>query len=274
MSAPALSEPETRWVEVNGARCRVWERGEGPRIGFLAGFGGLPRWPRFLDSLAAHYRITAPSVPGQPGALGHDRLDTPLDWILATRELLERAGLTAAPLIGASFGGALAADVAALWNHLRTPLVLVAPLGVYHESAPVTDVWAQRPGQAAALLCNDPANYLAHVSPPPDLDPVPDAGERLEWEIEQVRSATAEARLLWPMCDTGLEKRLPRIEAPTLVVWGDRDQVISPIYSEVFSERIGGEVERETVSGAGHLVYLDAPEALSGMIHRFLARCA
>ena len=41
-------------VDVNGFPRRVWSKGSGPELGFLAGFGGLPRWMPFLDELAEH----------------------------------------------------------------------------------------------------------------------------------------------------------------------------------------------------------------------------
>ena len=69
--------PETSTVEVNGFPCRVWRQGSGPKLGFLAGFGGLPRWIPFLDRLAAERTVIVPSLPGFPGATGHNRLDSP-----------------------------------------------------------------------------------------------------------------------------------------------------------------------------------------------------
>ena len=50
-----MSEPKTTTVDVNGHPCRVWTKGSGPKIGFLAGFGGLPRWIPFLDRLAERF---------------------------------------------------------------------------------------------------------------------------------------------------------------------------------------------------------------------------
>ena len=62
-----LSEPETFSVELNGFSTRVWRKGEGPKLGFLAGFGGLPRWIPFLDQLARERTVIVPSLPGFPG---------------------------------------------------------------------------------------------------------------------------------------------------------------------------------------------------------------
>src|SRR5262249_60214978 len=80
-----LSEPQTETVEINGFSCRVWRKGSGPKLGFIAGLGGLPRWIPFLDRLAGRPRGVVPSLPGHPGALRHHLLDNHLDWVAARR---------------------------------------------------------------------------------------------------------------------------------------------------------------------------------------------
>ena len=59
-----MSEPQTLTVDVNGFPCRVWRKGSGPKLGFLAGFGGLPRWVPFLDRLSEKRTVIVPSLPG------------------------------------------------------------------------------------------------------------------------------------------------------------------------------------------------------------------
>ena len=89
-----VSEPQTLTIDVNGFSTRVWRKGSGPKLGFLAGFGGLPRWMPFLDELAKRRTLIVPSLPGFPGGdRGHTVLDTHLDWMLAVREILEKAEL-------------------------------------------------------------------------------------------------------------------------------------------------------------------------------------
>ncbi|HEU0156748.1 MAG TPA: hypothetical protein VFQ82_11810, partial [Stellaceae bacterium] len=104
-----MTEPVTSSVEVNGFSCRVWTAGHGPKLGFLSGFGGLPRWIPFLDELARARTVVVPSLPGFPGGdLGHLVLDSHLDWVLAIRRLLDKAGLDGADLVGSSPGAAFA----------------------------------------------------------------------------------------------------------------------------------------------------------------------
>ena len=258
-----MSEPNERTVEVNGEPCRVWEKGEGEKLGFLAGIGGLPRWTPFLDRLAERCHVIAPSLPGFPGALGHTELDSQLDWVLATHDALQGAGLDGADLIGVSVGGALAADVAAIWPGMVRRLVLIAPLGLFDESEPVADIWAQRPGGIPELVCADPRNFTT-------LTAVPDGADELEWQILQLRAQEAAARLLWPLSDTHLRKRLHRITQPTLLLWGGADRVVPVSYAERFATEIAGPTEIQVIPDAGHLAELDAPEATSAAVSAFL----
>jgi pimeloyl-ACP methyl ester carboxylesterase len=260
MSGP----PAERSVRVNGAPCRVWEAGEGAPLGVLAGLGGAPRWSPFLARLCERRRVVVPSLPGFPCALGHDRLDDLADWVAATLDLLEGAGLRGADLVGLSVGGALAAEAVAFSPGLARRLVLVAPFGLFAEDEPVADVWAQRPGALPALLCAHPERLLEETAPPPGADAV-------EWQLAQVRAMEAAARLLWPTCDRGLAKRLHRIQVPTLLVWGDADRVVPPGYAKRFAAGLGGPNELRLLPGAGHRADLDAPDALAEAVLRFLA---
>src|SRR5512146_63547 len=129
-----VTEPETSTVELNGFSCRVWTKGSGPKLGFLAGFGGLPRWIPFLDALAKERTVIVPSLPGFPGGeRGHSVLDSHLDWVLATHQLLQKAGLGGADLAGSSVGGSLAAEVASIWPGAIGRLALIAPFGLFDE---------------------------------------------------------------------------------------------------------------------------------------------
>ncbi|HRD74981.1 MAG TPA: hypothetical protein PK264_03440, partial [Hyphomicrobiaceae bacterium] len=85
-----MTQPATTTVEINGQQCRVWSKGKGPKIGFLAGFGGLPRWMPFLDKLAESRTVIVPSLPGHPGALGHTKNDSHLDWVVTVKELVDK----------------------------------------------------------------------------------------------------------------------------------------------------------------------------------------
>ena len=163
-----MSEPEELSVEINGFSCRVWRTGQGPKLGFLAGFGGLPRWIPFLDALARERTVIVPSLPGFPGGeRGHTVLDSHLDWVLAVRQLLLKAGLDGADLAASSVGGSFVAEVAAIWPAAVRRLALIAPWGLFDEKDPMTDPWAQRAPDVPGLLCADRRERtLARPGPP------------------------------------------------------------------------------------------------------------
>ena len=258
-----VSDPATRTVAVGGQACRVWSKGEGEPVGFLAGIGGLLRWTPFLDRLARSRTVIVPSLPGFPGAgRGHDSLDTLLDWLLATHDLLDEAGLSGHDLVGVSIGGTLAAEVAAAWPAMVRRLVLVSPLGIFDEAEPVCDIWAQQPGVQGDILCSNSENYAAATA-------LPDGEDLAEWQIQQIRANEAAVRILWPLSDTGLAKRLPRIHHDTLILWGEADRVVPPSYAERFAEGILGRTTVRAVSNAGHLADIDAPDEVAARIFDF-----
>jgi pimeloyl-ACP methyl ester carboxylesterase len=255
-----MTEPKISTVEVNGFSCRVWTAGSGPKLGFLAGFGGLPKWVPFLDALAQTRTVIVPSLPGFPGGeRGHAVLDSHLDWLLATRQILEGAGLAGADLAGSSVGGSLAAEVAALWPAMVKRLALIGPFGLFDESDPATDPWAQRPGDVPGLFCADPAKWEA-------LKAMPEGHNDPEWPIEQTRANEAAARIFWPLGNTKLEKRLPLITAPTLLVWGSEDRLMPRSYADKFAADISGKTEIALIAGAGHLAELDKPDETAAAI--------
>ena len=260
--ARLVSEPRERTVGAGGVSCRVWEQGAGAPVAFLAGVGGLPRWTPFLERLARTRRVIVPSLPGFPGADAVGALDEHLDWLLATHDLLAAAGAEGADLIGVSVGAALAADVACVWPDAVRRLVLVSPLGLFDAADPTADLFAQGPGNLGALLCNDPATWDAHVA-------LPESADRVEWTVVQVRAQEAAARLLWPVGDTRLSRRLHRLARPALLVFGGADRVLPAGYRGLWARALP-DAAVQVIEGAGHQLDLDAPEVAAAAIHAFL----
>jgi len=259
-----VSEPATSTIDINGYATRVWRKGKGEAIGFLAGYGGLPRWVPFLDRLAERRTVIVPSLPGFPGGdRGHAVLDTHLDWVLAVRDLIDKAGLAGADLVGSSVGGSFAAEVAAIWPEKVKRLALIAPFGLFDAKDPATDPWAQKQDDIAGLMTADPAVYKK-------LKEMPAGANSIEWPIEQTRAAEAAARIFWPLGNTRLEKRLPSIKAPTLILWGERDRVMPKSYAAAFAKAMKAKTETKVIAGAGHLAELDKPDEVAAAILAFM----
>jgi pimeloyl-ACP methyl ester carboxylesterase len=178
--------------------------------------------------------------------------------------LLQKAGLEGADLAGNSVGGSFAAEVAAIWPHAVRRLALIAPWGLFDEKDPMTDPWAQRAPDVPALLCADPERWN-------QLKAEPEGANSPEWPIEQTRANEAAARAFWPLGNTRIEKRLPLIAAPTLLIWGEDDRIMPRGYADRFAAAIAGRTEITTIPGAGHLAELDKPDEVAAAILRWMA---
>ena len=256
MTAAGVKESSVR---IGGEQIRIWEKGSGEPLGYLAGLGGLLAWTPFLDKLAERRRVIVPSLPGFPGGgLLHKQLDSLPDWVICMLDLLEAAGLEGRELVGHSVGGMLAAEVAAFSRASLKSLVLIAPFGLYDEAEPPMDPWARRAPEIAPMMSTKPAEYAkARLTPPAGLAP----DEATEWAIVQARATESASRLLWPLGELGLWKRLHRVSCPVKLVWGAEDRVMPASYAKRFAQGLGGGTEIKVSPGAGHALDFDAPEA-------------
>jgi pimeloyl-ACP methyl ester carboxylesterase len=180
--------------------------------------------------------------------------------------MIEQLGDEPVDLVASSVTAPLAAEVAGLARDRVRRLVLVAPFGIYEDAHPTADLWAQRPGPDVLpnLLCNDPQRWMKQWQ-------MPEGEDAVEWGLFLTRSMEAAARYLFPMGNTGIEKRLYRVTQPTLLIRGADDRVMPQWYQQRFAERLAGPVATHTVANAGHAVDLDQPDELARQINAFLA---
>ena len=127
----------------------------------------------------------------------------------------------------------------------------------------MTDPWAQRAPEVPGLLCADPERWN-------QLKAEPEGANSPEWSIEQVRANEAAARIFWPLGNTRLEKRLPLITTPTLLIWGAEDRLVPRSYTERFAAAVAGETRIAIIPGAGHLAELDKPDEAAAAILRWM----
>src|ERR1700682_861332 len=126
--------PSEQIVELQAGKwkTRVLSAGEGEPVVFLHGAGGL-LWDPFLDSLAERYHVIAPQHLGSGTSQGIEHLEDLLDLVLYYCELFDVLGLPAPSMIGHSFGGMVAAEIAAVNPERLRKLVLLAPIGLWRD---------------------------------------------------------------------------------------------------------------------------------------------
>ncbi len=248
-------------------RIRVHTRGSGPALVFLHGPWGHT-WDPFLDELASSFTVHAPEHPGTtPDA--HDdiyQLDNLWDLVLCYDEVFSALGLERAVLVGHSFGAMLACELAAAYPARVTHQALIAPLGFWRDADRVVNWMMLDPARLPEYLFRDPksepARRMFGVSADPDVAIA--ARVRLAWAMGST------GKFIWPIPDKGLKKRIHRVTAPTLLVWGKEDRIVPPVYADEFSRRIRG-ARVQTVDGTGHVPHLEQPQTVARMIREFVA---
>ena len=81
------------------------------------------------------------------------------------------------------------------------------------------------------------------------------------------------AKFVWPIPEKGLSKRLHRIDAPMLIVWGKQDRLVSSAYATEFGRRIAGS-RVEIIDECGHIPQLEQPEQTYALVGEFLGIAA
>jgi pimeloyl-ACP methyl ester carboxylesterase len=258
---------KTRTVETRkGARCRVLEGGSGMPVVFLHGAGGLLADNPFLDRLAARYHVFAPELPGYAESTGEELLEDMLDFTLHGWDVVAALGLARPHLVGHSMGGMIAAEMAAVAPHDLDRLVLVAAAGLWIEEHPIPDIFALLPGQLVELLFQDPDKGQALLTGGVDFS---DMEAFKAFYLGQQRRLAMAGKILFPIPNRRVSKRLYRVTAKTLVLWGEADRLIVPAYAERWGRLIPGATV-QTIPDAGHMLPYEQPETFVDALTRFL----
>ena len=250
----------SRLIDVAGGRAkiRVHEAGDGAPLLFLHGAGGLMRDDPFFAALASRYHVYAPMLPGYEDSSGEERLRTMLDITLHQFDVMEALSLSKPLLVGLSMGGMIAAEMAALAPNEIERLCLIAPAGLWLDATPVTDMFALLPQEFPSYLFHDVLKGAALMTPGGDLN---DVKFLADFMVMNARRLGTAGKMLFPIPDRGLRERLYRVKARTIVVWGESDRLIPPVYAAEFQKEIAGS-RVVMVPKAGHLVGHEQPEAV------------
>jgi pimeloyl-ACP methyl ester carboxylesterase len=258
---------KARTIETRkGARCRVLEAGSGMPVVFLHGAGGLLADNPFLDALAARYHVFAPELPGYGESTGEDLLEDMLDFTLHGWDVVGALGLARPHLVGHSMGGMIAAEMAAIAPNDLDRLVLASAAGLWIEEHPIPDIFALLPGQLVELLFQDADKGQALLTGGVDFS---DMEAFKEFYLGQQRRLAMAGKILFPIPNRRASKRLYRVTAPTLVLWGGADKLIVPAYAERWARLIPG-AQVQIIPDAGHMLPYEQPEIFVDAISRFL----
>jgi pimeloyl-ACP methyl ester carboxylesterase len=277
-----------RWIDVEGSPVNVVElgpeRGDSTAqpIVFVHGLSGS--WPNWLEQLpvfAAEHRVVTLDLPG----FGHSPMPAQtlsISGYASTLErLLDELGIDAAAVVGNSMGGFIAAELAIAFPQRVERLVLVSAAGLstYNHRGSLAALPAMRRLErilmatgAWAATKSDSVVSRARLRDAA-LGVVVRHPERLDAALaaEQVRGAGKPGFIqgLEAVLDYDIRDRLREIACPTLIVWGERDRLISVRDADVFAELIPN--SRKVVFGdTGHVAMLERPDSFNALLEEFL----
>jgi len=259
-------DAETRGgtVTINGIAVEFDRSGDGPPLLFLHPHIGLANARPFLAALARRFTVYAPSHPGFGRSDRPKYLTTVDDLAYFYLDLIQQLGLTRIMLVGASFGGWLAVEIATKSSERIARLTLIDALGVKlgdRESRDIADFFATKQTELDRLAYVDPA--YARV----------DHAALSEDEATILfRNRESAALFGWSpyMHNPKLKTRLHRIGVPTLMLWGGQDGIASPSYGERYARLIPG-ARFARIEHAGHFPHIEQPAETAERIIAFAA---
>jgi pimeloyl-ACP methyl ester carboxylesterase len=252
----------TREVTVRGVPVRLLSGGAGPALVFLHGAGGAGRWLPFQEHLARRFAVEFPSHPGHGGSPAADWIEHISDLAFHYLDLLDALGLERVHLVGASFGGWIAAEIAVMASHRLRSLVLIDPVGIKVEGWIYPFLFAMELPELVSTVFHDVSAALALA--PRDQSP--------DTILELARERSALARVGWSpyLYDPLLRRRLHRIAAPTLLCWGAYDRVAPLVCAKVWAAEVPG-ARLEVFEGSGHVPHLEEPTLVAAAVGDFCA---
>ena len=253
-------------MKINGIDLEILRRGPqrpgGVPLLLLHGMDSVHPQARFLDLLAGHSEIIAPSSPGFGNTARPPDFDTIYDLVHLYLALIEELPHDKIALAGLSFGGWLAAEVAVACSHRVAKLILVDPVGIKlgdRESRDILDVFNLTPAEVRRASWHDPGQA-------PDYDRMSD-----EELVIHARNWESLCLYAWRpfMYNPQLKQWLGRIRVPTLVLWGASDRVVTPDYGRAYAGLIPG-ARFELIPEAGHHPEQEQPARFAERVAAFL----
>ena len=219
----------------------------------LHGGGGVMTMAGFADLLAerTHSRVLLPTHPGFGGTPKPDGLTNVTRLAQAYVTMLEQLDLTDVTVIGNSFGGWLAAEIALQQNPRVSGVVIIDGIGIEVDGHPMTDVSGLSPAEIRSYSFHDPSKAPA----PPNT-----GGNGPSPDVQALIGYAGPA-----MSDPTLVERLGGLDVPAHVLWGESDRIVDPGYGKAYAAAIPLS-SFTLLPRTGHLPQVETPEELLGAL--------
>jgi pimeloyl-ACP methyl ester carboxylesterase len=251
-AAGSLRPTRTETHRVGPVEVTVQDRDRTRPFLLLHGGGGVATMTGFADLLAerTHARVLLPTHPGFGGTPKAENLTDVKELARTYVALLDQLDLTDVTVVGNSFGGWLAAEIALLASPRVSGAVIVDGIGIEVDGHPLTDVSGLSPAELRSFSFHDPGK--APVPPGGGAGPSPD--------VRALIGYTGPA-----MSDPTLAGRLGAAAVPVHVVWGESDRIADAEYGKAFAAAIPLSTFT-LLPRTGHLPQVETPEELLGAL--------
>lgn len=249
-------------VGPSGLEVHYYRSGRGEPLLYLHHLLGLAGFEPALARLAESFDVIAPFAPGWGPAKDDLPLfdPGPLDLTLHHCDLLDALAIESTHVVGISIGAWMAAELAAIAPQRVRKLVLANPLGLWLDDVGGEDPFAQNPGSPSEVLFTATGMREQFFF---------EGRDQLDAHVEELLNLRASAKFLWPIPDTGVARRLPRIQAPTLVIISENDVIVPAAYGPAWRDAIPG-AQLKTIADAGHLAELEQPDPFAALVAAFV----
>jgi pimeloyl-ACP methyl ester carboxylesterase len=235
----------------------VSDYGDGRPFLLLHGGGGPDTVTGFGELFAKTHdvRVIVPTHPGFGGTARADAITSIRDLAALYVALIGQFDLEDVTVIGNSIGGWIAAEMALLASPRVIGAILVDAVGIEVPGHPIADFFSLTMDQVFMLSFHNPEPFR--------IDPatLPPAAQAIAAGNRAALATYAGAA----MSDPTLTGRLAHLELPTLVLWGDSDQIADPDYGRAYAAAIP-HARFQLLTGTGHLPQLESPELLMNAI--------
>ncbi|KDA44781.1 alpha/beta hydrolase [Frankia sp. B2] len=219
----------------------------------LHGGGGTVTMTGFADLLAerTHSRVLLPTHPGFGGTPKAEALTGVIELARIYVAMIEQLDLTDVTVVGNSFGGWLAAEIALQQSPRVSGVVIIDGIGIDVDGHPMLDVRGLSPTEIRSFSFHDPSKMPASPGTG-DAGPSPD-----------VRALVGYTGPV--MSDPTLAERLGGLDIPAHVLWGESDGIVDPEYGRAYAAAIPLSTFT-LLPRSGHLPQVETPEELLGAL--------
>lgn len=257
-------QPREELISVGGTKVHTLVGGQGAPLLVLHGAGGPNGWRRWHAALAEQFTLYVPSHPGYGLSDAADWMESPRDMARFYLWFMDVVGLNHPHVLGHSLGGYIAAELAVMNPQALDRLILVAAAGLKAEQGEILDIFYYPVEQLRDLGFHDPAQV-------PEWDELYGQPPTREQQDLALRAREMSARLIWkPYAhNPRLPHFLPRVENPTLILWGREDRIVPVICGEQY-QRLLPNATLSVIEGCGHSPNIERPDEFVGLLRTFL----